>query len=230
MGAYFPVAQRFLEWGPAISKDFTSQINVYKSQVQILGWYLGGTAAQLRDLVKSSRLLDIGNPQVIISDYCDTDNARVSGTCVNECVRDDEAKQYASALNTLQQAFAPFGNATKFKYQESTQNADIFAADLWSRSHRKSKCFFVQKDKPLDDDIFREVIARIERLDGASQIWAEWHAWNISSETTNSSFPWAAEAQAHLEFQIHGSENSIVQEGYDKWFVDLQQLRRPVVG
>ncbi|KAI1365297.1 hypothetical protein F5Y08DRAFT_304565 [Xylaria arbuscula] len=228
--AHFPVAQRFLEWAPTAPKAFTSQINVYKSQVQILGWYLGGTAAQLRTLVQGSGILNIGHPQIIISDGCNTDNARVFGTSINECLPDDEAKQYSSALNPFQQAFAAFGNATQFKYQESTQNADIPAADPWPRFRRKSKSFFLQKGKPLEDDILREVITRIEQLDEASQIWAEWHAWNLSSESTDFSFPWASQAKAHLEFQIHGSEDAVVQEGYDKWFTDLEHLLRPAVG
>lgn len=172
--AHFPAAQRFLEWAPTALKAFTSHINVYKSQVQILGWYLGGTTAQLRTLVQSSEILDIGHPQVIISDGCNTDNARVLGTSINECLPDEEAKQCSSALNPLQQAFAPFGIATQFKYHESTQNADIRVADPWPRFRHRSKPF-LQKDKPLDGTL-REVVTRIGHLDDESQIWAEWHA------------------------------------------------------
>jgi len=226
----FPVAKRFLEWGPTAPKEFTSQVNVYKSQVQILGWYLGGTAAQLRALVQSSGLLDIGNPQVIINDGCNTDNSRVFGTVVDKCVPDDQVEQYTSILNPLQQPFAPFGNYTPFKYMESTQDASIAAADPWPRFRRQSKSFFVQKDKPLDDGTLEEVVKRIGQLDDASQVWGEWHAWNLSTPTTDSSFPWAEKAQSHLEFQVHGSEDPAVQKVYDKWFADLESLLRPAVG
>jgi hypothetical protein len=226
----FPVAQRFLQWGPAAPKEFTSQVNVYKSRVQVLGWYLGGTAAELRALVQSSGLLSIGHPQVIISDGCNTDNARIFGTSIDKCVPDDQVKQYATILNPFQQAFTPFANYTQFKYREATQDAGLLPAQPWPRFRRKSKSFFVQKDKPLDDGTLQEVVRRIGELDDASQIWGEWHAWNLSSETTSSSFAWVAQAKAHLEFQVHGSEDPVIQSGYDEWFTDLEALLRPAVG
>lgn len=228
--ARFPVAQRFLEWGPTAPKDLTSQVNVYKSRVQILGWYLGGTAAELRSLVQASGLLGIGHPEVIISDGCDTDNARLFGTSVNKCLPDSQVMPLASALNPIQQAFAPFANYTQFKYKESTQNPDIATADPWARFRRKSKSFFVQKAKPLGSGTLQEVVKRIGELDDASQIWGEWHAWNLSSETTDSAFAWTSQAQAHLEFQVHGSEDPSIQQGYDKWFADLESLLRPALG
>ncbi|KAI1812322.1 hypothetical protein GGS20DRAFT_591750 [Poronia punctata] len=226
----YPVAKRFLDWGPIAPKEFTSQVNVYKSQVQILGWYLGGTASELRALVQGSGLLEIGHPQVIIDDGCNTDNARIFGTVVDKCLPDDQLEQYRSILNPVQQAFGPFGNYTQFKYKESPQDASLAVADPWPRFRRQSKSFFVQKEKPLDADTLKEVVKRIGELDEASQIWGEWHAWNLSSATTDSSFPWAAKAQAHLEFQVHGSEDPSVQKTYDQWFADLEGLLRPAVG
>ncbi|KAI0398139.1 hypothetical protein F5Y17DRAFT_412460 [Xylariaceae sp. FL0594] len=227
----YPVAKRFLEWGPTAPKELTSQVNVYKSQVQVLGWYLGGTAAQLRALVQSSGLLGIGSPQVIISDGCNTANARVFGTTVNKCVPDDQVQQYTSILNPLQQPFAPFGNYTPFQYMETTQDAGIATAAPWPRFRRRSKSFFVTKDRPLGDGTLQEVVRRIGELDDASQVWGEWHAWNLSgAPATDSSFPWAEKAQAHLEFQVHGSEDPEVQKVYDKWFTDLEGLLRPAVG
>lgn len=68
----YPVAQRFLEWGPKTDPLFMSQVNVYKSYVDVVGWYYGKTAAEATALMKTSGLLDIGAPLVQISGNCNT--------------------------------------------------------------------------------------------------------------------------------------------------------------
>ncbi|KAF7504898.1 hypothetical protein GJ744_001619 [Endocarpon pusillum] len=86
----YEVAKRFLDWAPRQPKEFTSQINVYKSKVQVLGWYLGGTQQQLQRLVNDSGLLELGHPQSQISGNCNTDNSRIFGIVTNECLPDDK--------------------------------------------------------------------------------------------------------------------------------------------
>ena len=64
----FPAAKQYLDWASKQIPEFMSQINVYRDNVQVLGWYYGGTKDQLSSLVNSSGLLDIGSPEVVIAE------------------------------------------------------------------------------------------------------------------------------------------------------------------
>lgn len=226
----FDVAQRFLEWGPRQPREFTSQVNVYRDSVQVLGWYLGGTRQQLQKIVQDSSLLQIGAPQFNISGNCSTDNSRVFGYTVNDCVPDEEVD--ASILNVVPNPFSQYDKASRFAFDETPVSLSRPAASPWPRFRRISKSFFVQKDNPLNDTVLREVVDRIGQLDDSSQVWGEWHAWNISSQGNGSdnAFAWREQALAHLEFQVHGSNDSKTQLGYEQWFDDLESYLRPAVG
>ena len=224
----FDVAKRFLEWAPRQPKEFTSQVNVYRSTVQVLGWYLGGTQQELSALVKDSGLLQIGQPQTQVSGNCNTDNARVFGYTTTECVPDDKVD--ASILNVIPDAFAKYENSPQFTYNEIPLSTSRATAEPWPRYRRLSKSFFMQKDNLLSHEVLRSVVDRIGQLDEASQVWGEWHAWNISETGGNNAFAWQEQAYAHLEFQAHGSNNSTIQSGYEKWFADLEGYLRPAVG
>ena len=225
--ARFDVAKRFFEWAPRAPKEFTSQVNVYKSTVQVLGWHLGGSRQDLETLIKGSGLLDIGEPNAQISGDCSTDNSRVFGYTTNECLPDNKVD--ASILNVIPDPFAKYESSPQFTYDEFPLSTSRATADPWPRFHRLSKSFFVIKDNLLSDDVLRDVVNRIGKLDEASQVWGEWHAWNISQLGDNA-FAWQEQAYAHLEFQIHGSNDSTTQGGYEKWFEDLEGYLRPAVG
>lgn len=229
-GVRFDVARRFLEWGPRQAREFTSQVNVYKDTVQVLGWHLGGTRQQLQAIVQESGLLQIGAPQFNISGNCSTANSRIFGYTVNDCVPDGEVD--ASILNVVPNPFSQYDNSTRFGFDEAPASRSRAAAQPWPRFRRLAKSFFVQKDNLLSDTVLREVIDRIGQLDDASQVWGEWHAWNISSPRTGSdnAFAWREQAFAHLEFQVHGSNDSETQRGYEQWFADLESYLRPAVG
>ena len=225
----FDVAKRFLEWAPRQPKEFTSQVNVFRDYVQILGWYLGGTRQELHGLIEESGLLHIGNPQLNISGNCNTDNSRIYGYTTYDCVADDKVD--ASILNVVPEPYAQYKNSTQFKYDEIPAATSRATASPWPRYLRMAKSFFVQKSKLLSDDALREVVNRIGQLDENSQIWGEWHAWNISGDSTaDSAFAWRDQAYAHLEFQIHGSEDPRVQAEYERWMSDLEAYLRPIVG
>ena len=81
----------------------------------------------------------------------------------------------------------------------------------------------------MSDEVLRDVVDRIGQLDEASQVWGEWHAWNISA-TGDNAFAWREQAYAHLEFQVHGSNDSETQAGYERWFDDLEEYLRPKLG
>ncbi|KAI4087219.1 MAG: hypothetical protein LQ339_008942, partial [Xanthoria mediterranea] len=223
----FPVAKRFLEWAPRQPKEFTSQINIHKSTVQILGWYLGGSKKELQALINDSGLLEIGDPHSQIGGDCSTDNSRIFGIVTSECLPDDKVD--ASILNVVPDPFAKYEDSAQFTFAEHPITTSRATAEPWSRFRRLSKSFFVQKDNLLGDDIVREVVDRVAQLDDAAQVWAEWHAWNLSA-TGNSAFAWDDQAYAHLEFQAHGSNDSATQAVYEKWFMDLESYLRPAVG
>ncbi|GAD98565.1 hypothetical protein ANI_1_1546094 [Paecilomyces variotii No. 5] len=223
----YDVAKQFLDWAPKSEKEFTSQVNVYKSNVQVLGWYLGKSQQQLQSLINSSGLLKIGKPQVQISGNCDTDNSRVFGYTTTECVPDNKVD--AAIMNVVPDPFTQYDNYPQFKYKEVPLSSTRGVAPAWSRFRRLSKSFFLQKSKPLPDDDLKKVVDMIGQLDDASQVWGEWHAWNLTS-TIDSAFPWRKEAYAHLEFQVHGSNDTATQTKYENWFANLESFLRPIVG
>ena len=223
----FDVAKRFFEWGPTAPKELTSQVNVYKSAVQVLGWHLGGTREELQALVDASGLLDIGEPELQIASDCSTDESRLFGYTTFECATGTPVD--ASILNVVPEAFSQYGDAPQFAFDEIPKSSEREQAEPWARYLRLSKSFFVQKDNLLSDEVLKGVVDRIGQLDEASQIWGEWHAWNISAEGDNA-FAWREEAYSHLEFQIHGSNDTETQAGYEKWFDELEGYLRPAVG
>ena len=223
----FDVAKRFLDWAPRQPKEFTSQINVYKSKVQVWAWYLGGTQQQLQRLINDSGLLELGHPQSQISGNCNTDNSRIWGVVTTECVPDDKVD--SSVLNVVPEAFAPYDDSPQFIYDEIPLSTSRTTAPPWPRFRRINKSFFVQKDNLLSDDVLRGVVDRIGQLENEAELWAEWHAYNIS-EAGDNAFAWREQAYAHLQFQAHGSSDAATQQGYLEWFADLERYLRPIVG
>lgn len=224
----YDVAKRFLAWGPAQPKEFTSQVNVYKNTVSVVGWYLGGTVQQLGAIVNASGLLEIGSPQVVVSGGCSTDNSRIFGYTAFECLPDDQVD--ASIMNVAPEPYAQFENNAQFKYEEVPKSSTRAQAWPWERFRRMTKSFFVQKSRPVTDDLVKELVDRIGQLDDASEAWGEWHAWNLSSSSTDGAFAWREQALAHLEFIVTGSEDAATAKTYEQWFTGLEGLLRPAVG
>lgn len=227
----FPAAKQYLDWAPKQIPEFMSQINVYRDKVQVLGWYYGGTEDELRSLVNASGLLDIGKPAVVIAGGCNTDNARAFGYTTMECL--PGGKVDVSILNVVPDPFSKVGNSTQFKWNEVPKSTSMPVADPWQRFHRMSKSFFVLKDNPLPDQTLQSLLDRIASLDAKSQVWGEWHAWNIStpSKGSGNAFAWREKAYAHLEFQIHGApDDKERQSTYENWLEDLESYLRPTVG
>lgn len=224
----YPVAQRFLEWAPGTDKNFMSQVNVYKDYAQVLGWYYGKTSQEATDLMKSSGLLDIGAPLVQISGDCGTDNSRLFGYTTYTCMPDNKVN--SSLLNVVPQAFAPTSsNMSLFRFDEQVKAPSVPQAPGWERFRRLSKSFFVQKDRPIQNDTLKTVVDMIGQLPAESQVWGEWHAWNISNGPyPNNSFAWRDQALAHLEFQVHSDPQN--NDMYIQWYQKLEQLLRPALG
>ncbi|KAJ9635852.1 hypothetical protein H2199_008205 [Coniosporium tulheliwenetii] len=217
----YDVAKRFLAWGPAQPKEFTSQVNVFKNSIQVVGWYLGGSAQQLGQIVNASGLLEIGSPQVVVSGGCNTDNSRLFGYTTFECLPDDQVD--ASIMNVIPEPYSKYADNAQFTYEE--------VPNMALAAHPASiQVFFMQKSKPLTDDVLKAVVDRIGQADDGAQAWGEWHAWNLSSTDTGSAFAWRHQALAHLEFIAEGSEDAVVQEMREQWFADVEGLLRPAVG
>ncbi|KAJ6780945.1 hypothetical protein PWT90_05372 [Aphanocladium album] len=226
----FPVSKRFMDWAPKQEPAFMSQINVYRDSVQIVAWHYGQSASALQKLVDGSGLMSIGQPEVTVAGGCNTNNARLFGYTIMDCVADEKVD--ASILNVIPNPFSQVDSNPQFQYKEERKSSTVGPAPPWDRFRRMSKSFFTQKDKPLQDAVLQGLLDRIAELDEASQVWGEWHAWNISDTAPRSSnaFAWREKAYAHLEFQVHGSTNQAQQKTYDDWFANLESYLRPVVG
>ncbi|KAK7551530.1 hypothetical protein IWX49DRAFT_286538 [Phyllosticta citricarpa] len=225
----FDIAKRFLEWGPALPKEVTSQVNVYKDTISIVGVGIGLSKDELQALVDESGLGALGNATVGVFGGCSTDNMRTFGYTSFACEADDKVDK--KILNVVQDPFSQFDNYPQFSYAEETKSASVAQADPWSRYRRLSKSFFVLDSKPLSDDVLARVLDLIGQADDDSQIWGEWHAWNLTAAPAgDSAFPWRESAVAHLEFQIHGSNDTAQQQSYEKLFADLESVLRPAVG
>lgn len=148
-----------------------------------------------------------------------------------ECLPDDEVD--SSILNVIPDPFSQVGDNAQFQWSEVPKSPSIPVAYPWERFYRLSKSFFVLKDKPMTDETLQSLLDRIASLDEESQVWGEWHAWNITTPAkgTSNAFPWREKAYAHLEFQIHGTpDDQERQEKYEAWFEDLESYLRPAVG
>ncbi|KAK8185164.1 hypothetical protein IWZ00DRAFT_79768 [Phyllosticta capitalensis] len=223
------IAKRFLEWGPALRKEVTSQINVYKDTISIVGVGLGLSQAELQALVDSSGLTSLGNATVGVFGGCSTDNMRTFGYTSFACEADDKVDK--KILNVVPDPFSQYESYPQFSYEEVTESSTVTQADPWSRFLRMSKSFFVLENAPLNDTVLSRVLELIGSADDDSQIWGEWHAWNLTAAPAgNSAFPWRETAVAHLEFQIHGSNDTKQQETYETLFTELESVLRPAVG
>ncbi|KAF8470821.1 hypothetical protein BDZ91DRAFT_654061 [Kalaharituber pfeilii] len=223
----FAVAKRFLEWAPKAPKEFTSQVNVWGSTVQVLGWYYGKTKEEAQAMLAGSGLLEIGTPEVIVAGGCNSHNSRLFGYTVHDCIADDQIN--ASGMNVIPEPYAQYLDYPQYKLDPVPKNPDIPTAWPWDRYRRITKTFMVTKNKMVDDTTLQGLVDRIAALPAESQAWGEWHAWNVSA-TGDSSFVWREEAYAVLEFQIHGSEDEAVQQSYYEWMEELETFLRPVVG
>lgn len=87
------------------------------------------------------------------------------------------------------------------------------------------------KSKPLSTPTLVRVVKAIEEQDDESQVWGEWHAWNVAKgPAPNNAFAWRDQAAAHLEFQIHGSTDASKQAQYKAFFKGLEDTLRGATG
>lgn len=225
----YDVAQRFFEWAPVQIPEFTSQVNVYQSTVSVLGWYLGGSADQLQALMQESGLLEIGTPTVYISGNCSTDNARMFGYTIFECVPDAQLDR--QIMNVVPEPFSQFEQYPQYQYQNVPEDPSVPTAWPWTRFRRMSKSFYMLKDRIIAPTELKTVVDMIGALDPESNVWGEWHAWNITNDPTRDfAFAWKEQAYAHLEFSITGSTNQTTQAGYEQWMQNLESYLRPIIG
>ncbi|KAJ6440488.1 ubiquitin-conjugating enzyme [Purpureocillium lavendulum] len=226
------LAARFFAWAPRTDRRFTSSVNVYKNRTEVLGWCLGCRRDEARALMDESGLLAVGAPEVHIAGGCSTDNARMFGYVVSDCLPDaDVAKLAPLAMNVVQQPFTPVdGNHTQFRWRETPQNPGAPAAQPWPRFRRISKSFFVTKDRQLTRAAVQQLVDRLSELPDEVAGWGEWHAWNISGPSDQAAFPWREQAYAHLEFILTGSADEQKQKSYLKWAASLESFLRPMTG
>lgn len=230
----FDVAKRFLKWAPLADSHFTSQINVYNNHVEIIGWYLGKSQAELQSLMNGSGLLHISTQHLLnvsMSGNCITDASRLFGAPGGLFTCTPDPPPLAFLMNSIPDPFSPIPGYKQHHYNETTSAPNVLSAPAWPRFRRIAKSFIVQKNNLLQDATLRDIVSRIENLDDDSQVCGEWHAWNLpAAKGTMDSFAWREQAYAHLEFRLHGSKNVIQNQVYLDWMADLESYLRPKVG
>ncbi|EHL02065.1 putative Uncharacterized FAD-linked oxidoreductase ygaK [Glarea lozoyensis 74030] len=230
----YQIAKKFLEWAPKADPAFTSSIFIYKDQVEVTGWYLGKTQAQLQTLIDSSGFQSISPKnlnQSIVSGNCNTDASRVFGVQggIFEC--QPTSPFITFALNAAPDPFTPIPGFPQYQYNETTSAPTVWTAPAWNRLKRKSKSFIIQKDNLMKAAAIKEVVKRIQSIDTDSGITAEWHAWNISGTASqDTAFAWRQKAYAHMEFTVRGSDDAAIEATRTKWMNDLEGYLRPQLG
>jgi FAD/FMN-containing dehydrogenase len=226
------VASRFFAWAPKADPRLMSQVNVHKNRTEVLGWCYGCPVEDLRALADQSGLAQIGQPEVHISGGCSTNNARLIGFLVDECVPDAQIAEMAPlAMNYVQQPFNPVANFTQYRYDQSTQDPDSPDAMPWARFVRLSKSFFVEKEDDIARDVVQHLVDRLSELPDEAAGWGEWHAWNVTvSGDAEAAFPWRDHAYAHLEFILQDSADEAKHKNLVDWSDRVEAYLRPKLG
>ncbi|KAK0547130.1 hypothetical protein OC846_004986 [Tilletia horrida] len=229
----FKLARQFFAWGPSTDPNLTSQINVHRDNVEVMGWYYGGSVAQLSALVNSSGLIEVQAPDAIsVAGNCTIDQARLFGYAAYDC----SPTLDRSLLNQPEDPYLPIplpsGNGTypQYKYHDTSAEPGL-AISAWPRFERMSKSFFTQKSAPMSDANLKTVTDLIGQQSADSQVWGEWHAWNVSSgPNPNNAFAWRAQADAHLEFTVHASHDATEQAANVDFLTQVENTLRPALG
>ncbi|KAF4633952.1 hypothetical protein G7Y89_g4163 [Cudoniella acicularis] len=219
----YEVARKYIDWAPRQVKEFSSQINMYSDNTNLVGWYLGGTEDQLNSILATSGLLNVSGAEVNIQKNCSTLNSRNfwnDYSVVTTCGDDQAAEEiFASYFNVAPQAFAPIQPV--FEFNELTVDSSGSQASPWPRVSIIDKNYIIQKDKQWSDETLHGLIDRIGGFSVEEFFWAELTAFNISSDvTTNSSaFAWEKDAYALFRAEVSHGENA-TQHAYNQAFFD----------
>lgn len=225
----YEISKRFLDWAPKQPEELTTQLNIYQNSITLVGWFYGRDQETLHGLFNESGLLEIGGPKFAIDGGCGVKTSRNFGYGAFECFEDDISD--TAILNTIQHPFSQFQDYPQFAYKESHKSQAIPSARPWERNKRYSKSFFIQKDNMADDETIHGIVDRFNDASSSSQIFGEWHSWNITCPEDNSNaFGWCENAWAHLQFTLRGAEDSEERNEYDEWLDDFESFLRPKLG
>ncbi|PGH19878.1 hypothetical protein AJ80_03797 [Polytolypa hystricis UAMH7299] len=220
----FLATKTWHNWAPRQVGEFTSQFNLYSDRSQFIGWYLGGTQAQLQAILDESGLLDIPGAEVYIDGDCSTENSRmfwIDGT--NECTQDGPAyTNFLESYNTPPIHLVPIQPELRFEDDPPVPTGPL--ADLWHRYDVTSKTYFVLKSNPLSEATLEEFVDRSGALPAEAGFWAEITSFNITAPPTTGSFPWQDDAYVLQRVQVAGGEAN------KAWLNDFDDFYRPEVG
>lgn len=226
----YDVTKVYQDWSPRQVPAFTSQLNVYSNRTQFIGWYLGGTEEQLRNMMDESGLLDIPNANVSISGNCSTENSRMFWLSSEaSCIPDDEAyANFLRSYNTPPIDLVPIEPA--FRLNETSALTSAPAAELWARFGVVSKTYIHQKNQPLSDAALREFIDRSGALNDEVGFWGEFTSFNISAPPTTGSFSWQEEAWILGRIEVASGENPEQYARNRQWMDNFDTFYRAQVG
>lgn len=226
----YEVTKAYQDWSPRQVPEFTSQLNLYSSRASFIGWYLGGTVEQLKNIMDESGLLDVPNANISISGDCSTENSRMFWLSdENSCIPDDEAyENFLQSYNTPPIDLEPIEPAFRFDDVPALPSAP--AAQFWPRFGVISKTYFQQKSQPVSDAALQEFIDRSGALDDEVGFWGEFTSFNISAPPTTGSFPWQEEASILGRIEVATGENPEQYSQNREWMASFDTFYRAQTG
>lgn len=206
----YEVTRKYIDWAPRQVKEFGSQINMYSASTELVGWYLGGTVAQLNAILTTSGLLTISGANISVTGNCSTSNSRNfwSGYTVTECGNDAEAEDFfAQTENVVPQALEKIEPA--FAFDELPLNTNQALATPWPRVNDLNKNYLIQKDNQWSDATLHGIIDRIGQVPISEYFWAELTSFNytLAHGRNNSAFAWDEDAYALFRAGVYANSN-----------------------
>ena len=223
--------QKYLDWAHQQDPHFNSQLNLYGSTANVVGWYAGKTKDELTAIVKKSGLMDLPGAQITISGNCSTENSRNFWLYTQtECTDDATAHQlFDSWFNVAPDDLAPVPSVTNVAFDDTPALPSQPKATPWSRINLINKTYFVTKSKPLTPEIVSYITQKSGELPSELAFWTEMTLFNISVPAT-SAFAWQEEATYLFRFQVTRSSNTTLETIGQNFMNDLDAYLVPKIG
>ena len=226
------VLQKYNDWAAKQDPAFNSQINLYSTYANLLGWYVGKSVEELKAIWKSSGLDQIKGATIKITGNCSTKNSRNFWVYTQtECGNDAEAeKLYDTFYNVVPDNFGPVpGAVTQFGFDAVPALPDRPKANPWPRIAVINKTFFVRKSRPLTKEDVKYITEKSGALAPELRFWSEITTFNIT-KATNSAFAWQAEALYLYRVSVEPAADPKITAQGQKFIDDVEAYLVPKIG